>query len=260
MSDRAAVRVLERLRAVEWDGEWDDVLARVMSRRLLMREYLRRAGLWAQACSAGAAWPFFDVVEYVDPAFPPPTDEDAARIRGLLGRTIVISPVLRTLTGAVRLAEFRARRPDALPDLPDLYEPLLLFYERGGAFLQDHAGYLDLTGVQMRPGAPAGRAADIPLSSLAPALLDAVDAEGRITYYGAAERQGPALRRRVVRGVPYDEAFGREDGTGWEPAGRPLPASPEKAAEFGVVWLDEMEAAALIWAAMDGPCGTPPAR
>ncbi len=249
MSDRAAARVLERLRAVEWDGEWDDVLARVMSRRLLMREYLRRAGLWAQAYSAEAMWPFFDVVEYVDPAFPPAPEEVAAQLHALLGRIIVIRPVQRTLRGAVRLAEFRARRPEALPDLPDPYEPLLLFYERGGAFLQDHAGFLDLTGVQVRPGTPAGRAAGPPLSSLDPALLDAVDAEGRITYHTAADRQGPLLRRRVVRGVPYEEAFGR-DGLRWGPAGTLLPASAETAAEFGVVWLDEMEAAGLIWAAM----------
>lgn len=102
--------------------------------------------------------------------------------------------------------------------------------------------------MQVRPGTPAGRAAGPPLCSLDRALLDAVDAMGRITYYRAADRQGPA-RRRVVRGVPYDEAFGR-GGRGWWPAGMPLPASPEQAAEFGVVWLDEVEAAALIWAAM----------
>ncbi|OEJ33510.1 hypothetical protein [Streptomyces subrutilus] len=249
MRDRAAARVMERLRAVEWDGEWDDLLSRVMSRRLLMREYLRRAGLWARACSAEAGWPFFDVVEYLDPAFPAVPQEDAAQLRELLCGSIVVSPVNRTCTGAMRLAEFRARRPDALPDLPDLYEPLLLFYERGGAFLLDHAGFLDLAGVLVRPGTLAGRAAGPPLGSLDRALLDAVDAIGRITYYRAADRHGPALRRRVVRGVPYDEAFGG-DGLGWGPAGLPLPASPELAAEFGVVWLDEVEAAALVWAAL----------
>ncbi|MEU9236487.1 hypothetical protein [Streptomyces subrutilus] len=257
MSDRAAARVLERLRAAEWDGEWEDLLGRVMSRRLLMREYLRRAALWARACSAEAGWPFFDIVEYLDPAFAPVSEEATAQLRELC-QIIVVSPVIRTCTGAMRLAEFRERRPDDLPDLPDLYEPLLLFYERGGPFLLDHAGFLDLAGVLVRPGTLAGRAAGPPLSSLDRALLDAVDAVGGITYYRAADRQGPALRRRAVRGVPYDEAFGR-DGLGWRPAGRPLPASPEQADEFGVVWLDEVEATALIWAAMaDG--GQPAAR
>ncbi|WP_251065339.1 hypothetical protein [Streptomyces sp. ISL-44] len=248
MTDRAESLVLERLRAVEWDGDWYDVLGHVMSRRLLMREYLRRAGMWAQAYSAEAMWPFFDVVEYVDPDFPP-APEVAAQLWEWLPRIIVVSPIKRTCTGAVRLAELRARHPDALPDLPDLYEPLLLFYERGGAFLQDHAGFLDLTGVLVRPGTLVGRVAGPPLISLDSALFDAVDAEGRITYYTAADRQGPVLRRRAVRSVPYDEAFGR-DSLRWEPTGTQLPASPEKAAELGVVWLDEMEAAALIWAAM----------
>lgn len=248
MSDRAASLVLERLRAVEWVGDWDDVLARVMSRRLLMREYLRRAGMWAQACGAEAAWPFFDVVEYADPEFSA-SPEVAAQLQEYLGQIIAINAVKRTCTGAARLAEYRARYPDALPDLPDLYEPLLLFYERGGEFLQDNAGFLDLTGVLVRPGTLVGRVAGPPLSSLDPALLDAVDAEGRITYYTAADRQGPLLRRRAVRSVPYDEEFGR-DSLRWEPTGTQLPASPEKAAELGVVWLDEMEAAALIWAAM----------
>lgn len=36
--------MLNRLRTVEWVGDWDSVFARVMSRRILMREYLRRAG------------------------------------------------------------------------------------------------------------------------------------------------------------------------------------------------------------------------
>ncbi|MFJ3515441.1 MULTISPECIES: hypothetical protein [unclassified Streptomyces] len=250
MGERAASLVLERLRAVEWDGDWDDVLAHVMSRRLLMREYLRRAGMWAQAYSAETVWPFFDVVEYADPEFSL-SPEVAAQLQEYLGRIIVTNAVKRTGTGAVRLAEFRARHPDALPDLPDLYEPLLLFYERGGAFLQDNAGFLDLTGVQVRPGTLAGRVAGPPLSSLDPDLLDAVDAEGRITYYTAADRQGPLLRRRVVRGVPYEEGLGR-DSLRWEPTGTLLPVSPEKvtAAELGMVWLDEMEAATLIWTAM----------
>ncbi|WP_326588267.1 hypothetical protein [Streptomyces sp. NBC_01294] len=247
MNDRAASLVLERLRAVEWDGDWDDVFAHVMSRRLLMREYLRRAGLWAQACSAETMWPFFDVVEYVDPDFSL-NAEVAAQLQEFLGETVAINAVKRTCTGAVRLADYRTRHPEELPDLPDLYEPLLLFYERGGAFLQDNAGLLDLNGVQMRPGTLQGHAGGPMLTSLDHVVLDAVDAEGRITYYTAADRQGPLLRRRVVRTATHDEAFGR-DSLLWEPTGA-LPASPEKAAELGLVWLDEMEAAALITAAI----------
>ncbi|MEU5811808.1 hypothetical protein [Streptomyces sp. NPDC047718] len=56
------------------------------------------------------------------------------------------------------------------------------------------------------------------------------------------------LRRRVLRTGTHDEAFGRES-LRWEPAG-PLPGSREKAAEYGLVRLDEVEAADLIAAAM----------
>ncbi|MGR4881843.1 hypothetical protein ACIPUC_20960 [Streptomyces sp. LARHCF249] len=244
--------MLERLRAVEWDGDWDAAFARVMSRRLLMREYLRRAGLWAQAYSAESAWPFFDVVEYVDPAFSLPP-RLAAQLQQYLGTFTGLSAVKRTCTGAVRLAEYRALHADALPALPDLYEPLLLFYERGGAFLQDNTCFLDLTGVLMRPGTLQGHAAGPALSSLDHAVLDAVDAAGRITYYAAAagDRQGRLLRRRVVRTVTYDEEFGR-NGPSWQPTGEALPTSPDRAAELGLASLDEMEAANLIAAALAG--------
>ncbi|MGP3688185.1 hypothetical protein ACTVZO_26405 [Streptomyces sp. IBSNAI002] len=57
--------------------------------------------------------------------------------------------MLERLRAAERDGEWDAT---ALPDLPDLYEPLLLFCERGGTFLQDHAGYLDLAGVRMQHG------------------------------------------------------------------------------------------------------------
>ncbi|MFD7630679.1 hypothetical protein ACFV7Q_32440 [Streptomyces sp. NPDC059851] len=240
--------LLERLRAVEWDGDWEDAFARVMSRRLLMREYLRRAGLWARACSAESAWPFFDVVEHVDPEFTL-SSEIAEALHEHVDGTAGSGAVTRTCTGAVRLAEYRSQHPDAFAGLPDLYEPLVLFYERGGEFLQDGAGFLDLAGVLMRPGTLRGCLGTPALRSLDRAVLDAVDAEGRITYYAPADREGPLLRRRVVRGGAHAEVFGR-DGLRWEPAGRPLPASPDRAGDLGLVRLDEMEAADLIAAAV----------
>ncbi|NXY95484.1 hypothetical protein HYE82_14015 [Streptomyces sp. BR123] len=59
------------------------------------------------------------------------------------------------------------------------------------------------------------------------------------------------MRQRVVRGAAHAEAFGGE-GPGWVPAGRPLPASPQQAGDFGLVWLDEMEAADMIGQALAG--------
>ncbi|MFJ3515449.1 MULTISPECIES: hypothetical protein [unclassified Streptomyces] len=119
--------MLNRLRTVEWVGDWDSVLARVMSRRILMREYLRRAALWAQTYSVESAWPFFDVTAYSDPEFCL-SPESAAELEVCLSH-VPGSEMKETCAGAVRLAELREQNPAVLPDL---YEPLVLFYERGG--------------------------------------------------------------------------------------------------------------------------------
>ncbi|MEU2394456.1 hypothetical protein [Streptomyces sp. NPDC007369] len=253
MTEQAASAVLERLCAVEWTGDWDDAFARLMSRRVLMREYLRRAAVWAQRYSAESAWPFFDVTEYAASEFTL-SPETSAGLQACLARVTGGESIRRTCTGAVRLAVLRAQDPAFGDGLPDLYEPLVLFYERGGEFLWDNAGSLDLTGALMRPGTLQGHLGSPLLPSLDSRLLDVVDAEGRITYYAAADRKGPVLRQRVVRGEAHAEAFDQE-GLRWEPVGRPLPTSPQQAQGFGLVWLDEMEAFALMaafLAAADG--------
>lgn len=141
--------MLDRLRGVEWIGDWDYTMGHMMSRRLLMREYLRRAALWAQAYSAEDEWPFFDVTEHIDPEFRL-SPEIAAALDEFLG-TVPEWFLRDTCAGAVRMAELRLQNQAGLPDLPDLYEPLVLFYERGGEFLYDNGGGLDLTGVSFRP-------------------------------------------------------------------------------------------------------------
>ncbi|MEV6679344.1 hypothetical protein AB0N09_21200 [Streptomyces erythrochromogenes] len=254
MTEEAASVMLNRLRAVEWVGDRDQVLARVVSRRVLMREYLRRAALWARECSAESAWPFFDVTEHVDPGFRL-SPETAAELRAYLDR--VPGPELReTCAGAVRLAVVRERNPAALPDLPDLYEPLVLFYERGGEFVRDDAGGLDLTGVSFRPGTPQGNLGTPPFRALDGTVLDALDARGRVSYYAHCAADGnraPLVRRRVVRGERHDEVLGPD--LRWEPTDR-LPQTAEAIASAGLVPLGEIAAAELIGAATT-PRGAP---
>jgi len=55
VTDVPALATLERLRGVDWPGDWDHAFQHADSRRLLMREYLRRAALWARAYGADAA-------------------------------------------------------------------------------------------------------------------------------------------------------------------------------------------------------------
>ncbi|MEU9111055.1 hypothetical protein AB0D04_04440 [Streptomyces sp. NPDC048483] len=247
MTDRTSSPMLNRLRAVEWMGDWDYAFGHVMSRRILLREYMRRAAVWARFYSAESEWPFFDVTQYAHPELQLPP-EFAAELEESLSH-VPSGPVRRTCAGAVRMAELRAQNPAAVPDLPDLYEPLVLFYERGGEFFRDNAGFLDLTGVLFRPGTLQGHLRTPPLSTLRDTVLDAVDAEGHISYYTAADGQGPLLRRRELRDEQRDELFSGD--LRWKPM-HPIPSSEEGAKNAGLVKLDEIAAANLIWAAVVG--------
>ncbi|MFE9221243.1 hypothetical protein ACFYN3_33545 [Streptomyces lavendulae] len=241
MTDRTAFPVLYRLRAVEWPGDWDFAFDRVKSRRVLFREYMRRAAVWAQAYSAETAWPFFDITSYVDPAFRLPPEAEA-ELAELLVRLPNVE-VRNTCAGAVRLAELRGQNPDAFSGLPDLYEPLVRFYERGAEFARDDAGFLDLTGMRFRPGPLAVYLTTVPVTLLDDAVLDALDAAGRVTYYMSEDGQGPLLRRRVLRDEQTDELFGRD--LRWEPTDL-IPESDEAVKAAGLAPLDELAAARLI--------------
>ncbi len=225
--------VLERLRAVEWDMRWDLAFEHAGSRRVLMWEYLRRAAVWARACGAEEGWPFFDVTPWVDPEFALGA-EQADGLQKLLLR-VPGAELRRTCEGAVRLAGLRARRPDAVDGLPDLYEPLVLFYERGGSFTRDCAtSALDLVGVSCKPGPLEGFLGSRPVALLGDAVLDALDVEGRVVYYAPEGGGGPLLQRH---------AWGTEvlgPGLRWCPTAR----DPE--GERGLVRIDRLEAARRI--------------
>lgn len=189
--------VVERLRGVEWDCDWEGTFRHVMSRFLLMREYLRRAALWAETYGAEEAWPFFDVTRYIDPGFRLPTGV-ARGLEECLARRPWNVIVRNTCTGAVGLTELRTRRPaDAFGELPDLYEPLLLLFERGGDVTRDNTGALDLVGLTFRQGTLRSNLSRRPVVSLRGEVLDALDApDGNVWFYTAADARGTLLRRR----------------------------------------------------------------
>lgn len=241
MTEQASSAMLTRLRGVEWNGDWDQAFGHIGSRRVLMREYLRRAARWARVCSAESAWPFFDVTEYVDPAFRL-SPEIARQLQEYLSH-VPRADLADTCAGAVRMAELRDRNPAVLPDLPDLYEPLVRFYERGGEFIRDNGGFLDLTGVSFRPGTLQSHLGVPTLRTLGERTLDAMDAAGRISYYAPPGGKGPLVRRRERRGTRDDEVL-RQDAR-WE-ATDSLPASEEGLKDNGWVRLDEMRAAEAI--------------
>ncbi|MFD8025700.1 hypothetical protein ACFXJO_35860 [Streptomyces lavendulae] len=245
--------MLDRLRAVKWAEDWDFAFDHVKSRRVLFSEYRRRVAVWSQAHSAERDWSFVDVTQYLDPEFRLSPEAEAELAEFV--RSLPNSEVRQTCSGAVRLAGLRARNPEAYSGLPDLYEPLVLFYERGGEFSRDDAGFIDLTGVRFRPGPLAALLGNPPVTMLGDTALDALDADGRITYYTAEDGQGPLLRRRALRDEQTDELFGRD--LRWEPTGL-IPESDEAVKAAGLAPLEELAAARLIGtivAAVQGSVG-----
>ncbi|MFE9098358.1 hypothetical protein [Streptomyces sp. NPDC007264] len=208
--------VLERLRAVDWYGDWDVATAHTRSRALLMREYLRRAAVWAQAYGAEEEWPFFDVTEFVGSGFRLDPELET-ELEEFLAHKVPTPSTARTCRGAVRWAALKAESKDVLPDLPDPYDPLLRMYERGGGYSIEE--FIDLYGVTIPHGSFQSNLDAEPFLWLAPGTLDALDeaAEGRITYYAkiseGCPRSNPRgiVRRRLVgrEGETHDEAFTR---------------------------------------------------
>nr|WP_237331042.1 hypothetical protein [Streptomyces mexicanus] len=261
------------MRGVQW-YDWDLAVAHTRSRALLMREFLRRAAHWAKAYGAEEQWPFYDVTELIAPGFRAAEDVENA-LEDFLDRSVGTPSTARTCRGAVRWAALRTEHPGALPDRDreeregqdqaqalDLYEPLLLLYERGGGYSVGE--FIDLYGVMIPYGDLPFHLTAEPFLTLAPGTLDALDqgAVGRITYYakiGAGHpRSAPRgiLRRRVVGrdGGVHDEAFTRN--LRWEPT-EYLRRYELGHDDVDHVVISEREAAAFI-ERVAGAAATPP--
>lgn len=212
---------LDRLRAIDWD-DWAEAFDHSRSRALLMREYLRRAALWAQEYHAEGDWPFFDIAERIDPTAQLAPDL-AKELESFLRSGIGPNSVERTLKGAVHWAAMCSSGRTDLPALADPYEPLLLMYERGGGFSVDQL--IDLNGVSLPRWSLDAAITAPPFLTLTPATLDALDsgAKGTVTYFALVDEGYPrerpmgVMRRRAVgrETVTYDEAFTRN--LRWEP-------------------------------------------
>ncbi|MEU6119004.1 hypothetical protein ABZ840_31255 [Streptomyces sp. NPDC047117] len=255
--------MLERLRTVDWYGDWDKANSHRRSRALLMREYLRRAALWARAYGAETEWPFFDVTEYAAPGFEPDPGL-AAELEEYVSKLGAPS-TRRVCRGAVRWAALREGAAE--PSAPaDPYAPLLLMFERGGGYSIEE--FIDLYGVMIPHGNLESNLDAEPFLSLAPSTLDALDSgsEGRISYYAKIGegylRSSPKgiLRRRLVgrESETCDEAFTRN--LRWEPTEylRPYKLYASGHSDIGLVQITEVEAAAFIESVMGKPAGIRP--
>lgn len=143
--NEAAAGLTARILAIDWSGGDD----RTRSRVALMKEYLRRSAWWCTELGS-EDWPFCDIAALVDPAVRADADS-VRRVEAALARPEVPSVVRSSCVWALHFAALR----DAgvvLPGLPDPFEPLILFYERGGAFGRDGTGFIDvdLAGVPVK--------------------------------------------------------------------------------------------------------------
>jgi hypothetical protein len=169
-------------------GALDDVITRLRAaisrapgahtraRVALMREFLRRSALWSEALGVPAKWPLFDVAGEADPSAPQP--EVPA---DLVARPLA-PDVRATLPWMLRWA---AHPPGSIAGLPDPYEPLLLFYERGGGFTIEQ-GMLDVDGTRLPIRDRGAYLRATPFTDLDPAALDALDAAARAPAAPAA--------------------------------------------------------------------------
>ncbi|MFF8831884.1 hypothetical protein [Streptomyces sp. NPDC015131] len=248
-------RVMDRLHAIPWEADFDVSLRHARSRALLMREYLRRAAHWARAYGAEGVWPFFDIAEYVDPSSIALDGEVSAELEEYIHRRVGTPSIRRVCRGAVHWAAVRTQTKVRLPDVPDMYEPLLLMFERGGGY--SIGQFIDLDGVALPQGSLDQHLSASPFLTLQPATLDALDGRGRTTYYAKISEGFPRssprgiVRRRIIgRGSEtHDEAF--TCNLRWERT-EYLRRYDLGHQEIDRVKITEIEAAALIESAISG--------
>ena len=143
-----------------------------------MREYLRRAAMWARHLQATEHWPFFDVAGLVElkvRAEPGMVEQlDTALQPYSLWPTIK-----KTCVWYLHWQALQRDRAEAVAgaNLPDPFEPLIRFYERGGRFYTEH-GFInvDVVGIPAQVRGWQAHDSSAPLVALEDSALDRLDA------------------------------------------------------------------------------------
>ncbi|MGA4865988.1 toxin-antitoxin system YwqK family antitoxin [Streptomyces lavendulocolor] len=146
------------------------------SRAALLREFLRRSAVWARELKVPGLWPFFDIGAHVDASVRAPSrlvdalDRFAAEhVPGLHARSLCRFALH---WAALHDADVEAARRHADP-----FQPLLLLFERGGAFPVEN-GVVDLAVFGIPLGTWQSHVDGHPLAHLDPMTLDSLDTRG----------------------------------------------------------------------------------
>ncbi|MCF3180791.1 hypothetical protein IPZ70_12735 [Streptomyces polychromogenes] len=183
MSNERANAVVGRITAIDWRAVGESFEHGTSCARL-MREYLRRAALWVQKLqkvhpgpffdvSQSDRRPFFDIAKYVDPSVHA-DDELVEELDGFLSEYSSSLLTGRICRAALNWASLTDESLAGFGDLPDPFEPLLLVFERGGAFWIEN-GFIDFVASRVRPATWEDHLATEPMASLDGAVLDAID-------------------------------------------------------------------------------------
>jgi hypothetical protein len=110
----------------------------------LMREYLRPAALWAKRLEATDHWPFFDVASLIT-AEVRAEPQSVERLEAALQPFSLWPTIKKTCIWYLHWHRLVQSRPEAVAGyrLPDPFEPLVRFYERGGRFSTKH-GFINV--------------------------------------------------------------------------------------------------------------------
>lgn len=188
---------IERLRRIAWHTN-----PYAASAPELMREYLRRAALWARAVNCPQCWPFSDYGKRVvsplhfqglqlpgysllddKPKYSRGADPLEDRILQLWQYLTATPRRVGGLHGHLCLWFVRWQALGISPlqsgiELPEPYEPLIVLFERGAWFSREH-GYIDVGSTGFSPSEASVYAKSTPIVSLDQATLDDIDKIGK---------------------------------------------------------------------------------
>jgi hypothetical protein len=179
MTPEESVRAMaERLLAIDYRRHGD----KSWSKAALLREYFRRAARWADAYGCDTRVPFFDIALCVDPQVRAAPEVVDGVVNGV--RPDARNAITKVAPFILQWAALRAAPDFALPSgLEDPFEPLILVFERDGGFHTENGeANLEYRAVPLRTWRE--RAADPPMPSFAPGVLDEIDRTGSMKQFG----------------------------------------------------------------------------
>src|SRR5690606_18130052 len=114
--------------------DWNCYSPKTASRKQLLKEYLHRSALWRKFLNK-AGGPFFDLAAELAPDVRAPFSQiDRLVENGDFKHQDLI--VQQTCLWSIHYREIQARGIQT-PPLPDMFDPLIIMYERGGGISLD---------------------------------------------------------------------------------------------------------------------------